>query len=61
MSSKVGDANVALILHRLKKVVIDQLGNYSKETFVPDPNLNTGSEILIPDADSTSHQTVPKN
>ena len=31
-----------------------------KAIFTPDPNINTGSEIIIPDADSASHQTVPK-
>ena len=43
-----------------QKVIFDQLGNYSKATFVSDLNINTGSEIVIPDADLTSHQTVPK-
>ena len=33
---------------------------FKKATFTPDPNINTGSEIIIRDADSTSHQTVPK-
>ena len=36
------------------------LGTVQKATFTPDPNINTGSEIIIPDADSTSHQTVPE-
>ena len=31
-----------------------------KAIFTPDPNINTGSEITIPDADSASHQTVPR-
>ena len=31
-----------------------------KSNFTPDPNINAGSEILIPEADSASQQTVPR-
>ena len=48
LSSKVGDANVALISHRPKKPFII-LETVQKATFTPDPNINTGSEMIIPD------------
>ena len=43
-----------------EKLSSTNLENYSEATFAPDPNINTGSKVVIPDADLTSHQTVPK-
>ena len=60
LSSKVGDANVALISHRPKKPSLLTWKLSKKATFTPDPNINTRSEIMIPDADWTSHQSIPK-
>ena len=43
-----------------KPLFFINLKTIQKATLTPDPNINTGSETIIPDVDSTSHQTVPK-